>query len=114
MMCWQWLGPAQPPYTCTLRKPPSSNYLLVLKVLKLTNTVPNYQLSPRMSIDTHHSLRQADPSHRICLFGPQYCFPTPFQIILREKFFRLREDCFKITDAQGNLFFQVTIQWCQN
>ena len=59
---------------------------------------------------THQSLRQADPNHKICIFGPQYCFPTQFQIILREKFFKLREDCFKITDISGNLFFQVFLK----
>jgi len=37
--------------------------------------------------------------------------PGPFQIMLREKFFKLREDCFKITDSNGNLFFQVKNPW---
>jgi hypothetical protein len=34
--------------------------------------------------------------------------PGQFQIMMREKFFKLREDCFKITDANGQLFFQVS------
>ena len=61
-----------------------------------------------MAVATHQSLRQADPNHKICIFGPQYCMPGQFQILLKEKFFKLREDCFKITDAAGNLFFQVS------
>ncbi|KAL5249309.1 hypothetical protein ACHWQZ_G018239 [Mnemiopsis leidyi] len=64
-----------------------------------------------MAVTTHQSLRQADPNHKICIFGPQYCMPGPFQIMLREKFFKLREDCFKITDSNGQLFFQVKNPW---
>ena len=66
---------------------------------------------------THAALRQGstDPNHKVCIFGAQYCFPTEFQIMLKEKFFKLREDCFKITDANGQLFFQVRIdQWDAN
>ena len=66
-----------------------------------------YTYSNKMS--TPSSLRQAsaDPSHRICIFGPQYCFPTQFQLQMREKFFKLREDCFQIKDTAGTTFFQV-------
>ena len=67
-----------------------------------------------MSFRTHESLRQACPDklghdHKICIFGEQYCYTTQFQIKMREKLFRIREDCFKITDANGQHFFDVSI-----
>eukprot|EP00116_Pleurobrachia_bachei_P009983 sb/3470245/ len=62
----------------------------------------------------HKALVQAsngDPSHKICIFGPQYCYPHQFQLLLKEKFFKLRDDCFKIQDTAGNTFFQVSNPW---
>ena len=57
-------------------------------------------------------LRVAGPEHQICFFGPQFVRQDQFQVMMREKLMKLRDDCFEINDANGVTLFTVGKRLC--